>query len=162
MRMTALHPVGPRRTAAGFTLIELMTVVSLLAIISAFALPSFRAFLDGQRVKGIAYDLTADLLLARSEALKRNASVAVARRGNQWTDGWASAVVGTGTQISARGASSGDVQVSGAPTSITFDATGRVSVPAAEVRITISTTGASRCIELSPAGRARSLVGVCT
>jgi type IV fimbrial biogenesis protein FimT len=161
MRPTALRPRAPRADT-GFTLIEMMTVVALLAIISAIAVPSFRSFLDGQRVKGIAYDLTADLLLARSEALKRNANVAIARGGNSWTDGWASAVAGTSTQISARGPSSGDIVVSGAPSSITFDANGRVSAPSAEVRITVSTGATSRCIELSPSGRARSLVGACT
>lgn len=162
MAQHTLHPYVARRAASGFTMIELLTVVSLLAIITAIAVPSFRSFLDGQRVKGIAYDLTADLLLARSEALKRNASVAIARSGSNWTDGWTSTVAGSGTQINTRGASSGDVSVSGAPTSITFDSNGRVSAPAEEVRITISTGATSRCIELSPSGRARSLVGACT
>lgn len=154
--------VRVRRAAAGFTLIEMMTVVAVLAIIVGLAAPSFGAFLNGQRVKGIAYDLTTDLLLARSEALKRNASVAITRVGSSWTGGWASAVSSTSTPISARGPSRGDLTVSGAPTAITFDANGRVSSPTEEVRITISTGGTSRCIELSPSGRARSIVGVCT
>lgn len=149
-----------RRAAQGFTLIEMMTVVALLAIILAIAVPSFRQFLGGQRVKGLAYDLTTDLLLARSEALKRNASVAITRSGSAWTDGWVATAAGA--RISERGPTPSGVTVSGAPAAITFDANGRVSAPAAEVRITVSTDGTSRCVELSPSGRARSLVGACS
>jgi type IV fimbrial biogenesis protein FimT len=147
------------RRAPGFTLIEMMVVVALLAIIVSIAVPSFRHFLNGQRVRGMAYDLTTDLLLARSEALKRNMSVAITRSGGEWTAGWA-ATAG-GARISERGPLSGEVTVSGAPAAITFDANGRVSAPADEVRITISTGSTSRCVELSPSGRARSLVGAC-
>src|SRR3954468_24614341 len=86
------RPAGLRqRMQRGFTLIELMVVVTILIVVLAAVAPSFRSFLDGQQVKSLAFDLTADLLLARSEALKRNASVQVARTGSEWTGGWTTA-----------------------------------------------------------------------
>jgi type IV fimbrial biogenesis protein FimT len=152
-----------RRPASGFTLIELMVVVAILAIITTAAAPSFRSFLEGQRVKGMAYDLTADLMLARSEALKRNASVSIVRSGDDWGQGWTTATVAVPAVISIRNASLG-VLVSDAPASITFDVNGRVSSPSTEVRMTLSGSsgGTSRCVEISPSGRARSSIGACT
>jgi len=151
-----------RRRLRGFTLVELMVVVAILATILGAAAPSFRAFLEGQQVKALAYDLTTDLLLARSEALKRNASVSIARSGDSWSSGWTTATAGA-DPISARNALRHAVAISGAPASITFDVNGRVSSPAAEVRITIGdSSGAIRCVELGLSGRARSSMGACT
>ena len=43
-----------RHMARGFTLIELMIVVTLLAVMLGIAAPSFRDFMAGQRVKTAA------------------------------------------------------------------------------------------------------------
>jgi type IV fimbrial biogenesis protein FimT len=61
----------------GFTLIELMTVVALLAILSAIAAPSLRTFIESQRLRNASFDIVSDLLLARSEALTRQTVVVV-------------------------------------------------------------------------------------
>lgn len=158
MNRTRLH-----RPQLGFTLIELLVVVAVLVILLSAVAPSFRSFLDGQQVKSLAFDLTADLLLARSEALKRNTSVQVTRTGSSWTNGWTTATEATSTRISTRNASAFAVSVSAsAPASITFDVYGRVSSPTSDVRITLTASGASRCVELDLSGRARSTVGACT
>ena len=158
-----LAPFTQRR-ARGFTLVELVVTVALLGMILGIAAPSMRSFVVGQRIRALSYDLTSDLLLARSEALKRNAAVVVARDTEQWHAGWTMAA-GT-LQLSKRNAVGGNVAFDGAPASITFDANGRVSSPAAQVRITLSSTSADansqRCVELDLSGRARSLVGACT
>jgi type IV fimbrial biogenesis protein FimT len=153
-----------RPPARGFTIVELVVTVAVLAIVVGIAAPSMRSFVVGQRIRALSYDLTSDLLLARSEALKRNAAVVVARDAEQWHGGW-STVAGA-LQLSKRNAVGSNVAFDGAPASITFDANGRVSAPAAQVRITLSSDSADahnqRCIELDLSGRARSLVGACT
>ncbi len=70
-----------RANARGFTMVELLTVMSILVIILGVMAPSFSEFLAAQQAKGLSYDLTGDLMLARNEALKRNASVTVSRGG---------------------------------------------------------------------------------
>lgn len=69
--------VGFRRSSTGFTLIELMTVVAIIAIVMGIAAPSLRDLILNARMSAQANDLLADLALARSEAIKRNARVAI-------------------------------------------------------------------------------------
>jgi prepilin-type N-terminal cleavage/methylation domain-containing protein len=61
----------------GFTMIELMVVVALVAILLAVAAPSFVSYLARQRVEGVASELGTDLQFARSEAVQRNTDVRV-------------------------------------------------------------------------------------
>jgi type IV fimbrial biogenesis protein FimT len=63
--------------AYGFTLIELMTTLGVVAVILAFAAPNFREFILNSRMTGSANDLLTSLQFARSEAIKRQRPVAV-------------------------------------------------------------------------------------
>jgi len=70
----------PARSAQhGFTLIELMIVVALLAIISAFALPAFQSFIASNRLTSEANELLSGLNLARSEAVRTQCSARLCR-----------------------------------------------------------------------------------
>jgi len=159
MRMRLESPSSSRANARGFTMVELLTVMSILVIILGVMAPSFSEFLAAQQAKGLSYDLTGDLMLARNEALKRNASVTVSRGGAGWEQGWS--VVSDGESLSTRNPAAQSVTVTGAPATITFDFNGRVSSPAATVRITISSHTSSRCVQLDPSGRARAIHGAC-
>jgi type IV fimbrial biogenesis protein FimT len=158
----AVRCPSARRAASGFTLIEMMTVVSILAVMLGILAPSFSSFLASQQAKSLTYDLTGDLMLARNEALKRNASVSISRGGSGWEQGWAVATVATAEQLSRRNAAAQSVTVTGAPASIRFDPNGRVSSPLGSVRITVGGGTNYRCVELDPSGRVRSLIGACT
>lgn len=59
----------------GFTLIELMVAIVVLAVLLGIGVPSFRDAAVGSRVSSYANDLVASVQLARSEAIKRNAPV---------------------------------------------------------------------------------------
>lgn len=163
----ALASLGNRasrggRSARGFTLVEMMTVVSILAVLLGIVAPSFSGFLASQQAKALTYDLTADLMLARNEALKRNVSVSITRDGTGWEQGWTVATVATGEQLDHRNAAAQSVSISGAPASITFDTNGRVSAPLGSVRITIGGGTNLRCLQLDPSGRVRSSYGACS
>lgn len=69
-------PRPPARTR-GFTLIELMVAVAILAVVVALAAPSFRRFIEAQRVRAINSQVVTDMQFARSEAAARNARVRV-------------------------------------------------------------------------------------
>lgn len=57
------------------TLIELVITVSILAILSSIAVPSFTGFLRNTEVRGSAESLLQGLQFARTEAVRRNQQV---------------------------------------------------------------------------------------
>ena len=65
------------RRARGFTLIELMVVVAVIAVILMIAAPSFRDTILMQRLRGVNGELVTNLAFARSEAVARNELVGV-------------------------------------------------------------------------------------
>jgi type IV fimbrial biogenesis protein FimT len=155
----------PSNRTRGFTLIELMVVVSVAAIMTAIAAPSLRSFAASQRVKSASYDLTSALLLARSEALKRNGNVRIARIGSSWNNGWQITIAATDVVLNSQGALDSTLTFGDdTPSAIVFNANGRVSSPAAAVAISLGTSAgdAARCIALSLSGHARSSYGACT
>ena len=73
-----MHTSEPSSPAQrGFTLVELMVTLAVMAILIALALPSFRDVAMNLRMSGLVSDLMADLALARSEAIKRNLTVMI-------------------------------------------------------------------------------------
>ena len=83
-----------RHLAAGFTAIELMVVVAILAILAALAGPSFTPLIENWRVRESAEQLQSTLYYARSEAIKRGGQVVIQKIPNN-TNGCTSA---TGTR----------------------------------------------------------------
>lgn len=107
----------------GFTLIEILMTIVIVAIFLGIAVPSFVSFTASQRVKTASFDLYAALTFARSEALKRRQSVTLApASGSDWATGW-TVKVGT-TTLRQQDALSG-VTLSGA-TSVAYRPDGRL------------------------------------
>jgi len=73
--------MGGRRTS-GFTLLELMLTLTVVAVIVGLAVPNFREFIQNSRLTGAANDLLASIQLARTEAIKRQRTVAVCASAN--------------------------------------------------------------------------------
>lgn len=92
--MQSASSYRPRRTLSGFTLIELMIGLALVAVLLGIAAPTFREAMMNVRISAQANDLFTDLALARSEAVKRNVPVLVCPSANGtdcttgWTNGW--------------------------------------------------------------------------
>ena len=70
-------PAPARSYATGFTLIELMVAIALLAILLGLAVPDLRSYLINNRLTAQINDLVADISLARSEAATRGARVTI-------------------------------------------------------------------------------------
>ena len=78
----------------GFTLIELMLTLAVVAILLTMAVPSYRTFVQGNRVASQANTLLTALAYTRSEAVKRATVISICRSSDQnscggsWADGW--------------------------------------------------------------------------
>ena len=66
-----------RNREHGFTLVECMIVVAIIAIASAIALPSIMSSLPNMRLKAEARDLYSNLQQAKKEAIRRNSCVSI-------------------------------------------------------------------------------------
>lgn len=74
---------------AGFTLIELIVVVALIAIMMGLAAPSFVRFQRSSELTGVANSLLGAMSAARAEAMRVNRNAYVyPLTANDWTSGW--------------------------------------------------------------------------
>jgi len=67
-------PGRPHRVA-GFTLIELMVTIAVLAVVMAIAIPNFRGLINRNRLTAQANELVASVQYVRSEAVRLNSKV---------------------------------------------------------------------------------------
>ena len=143
-----------RRPAEGFTIVELMVVIAIIAVFMVFAIPSYKSVTTQSRMAGEINDLASDIALARSAAVKQGLTVTICPSTNpsatpstsapacsgstSWTTGWIVFIDTAGNQtfttsgdtlLRVHGPFSGsDTLVlsatSATPTSITFNRMG--------------------------------------
>lgn len=82
------------RRNRGFTLVELMIAITVLAVLAAIAFPNFQGTIRSNRVSTATNELIAALALARSEAIKNTRGAGVCPSdtgtgcGGAWSQGW--------------------------------------------------------------------------
>lgn len=66
-----------RRPISGFTLLELMVAVALVAILVAIGIPSYQSLRQEQMVRAATQAVYTDMMLLKSEAIKRNQNLSL-------------------------------------------------------------------------------------
>jgi prepilin-type N-terminal cleavage/methylation domain-containing protein len=147
------------RKIEGFTLVELMVVVTILGVMAMIAGPNFAGLIADQRAKNASSDLYTALATARSEAIKRNTKMMLQQKTGGWGKGWE--IVDpddTTTKVLVHGELP-DATVTPTPTSltsITWLGSGRVqgtTSPGFTISTTTGTSTSTRTLCLDISGR---------
>ncbi len=83
---------GGALRASGFTMVELMVTIAILAILAAIAFPSFTSLINSNRLAGASNELIGAFQFARGEAIRRNRTITFCKS----ADGDACAGAGAG------------------------------------------------------------------
>jgi len=116
----------------GFTLIELVTVVTILSIMLFLALPNFNVWLQNTQIRTAGEAILNGLQLARAEAVRRNVNVELRM---DLSSGWTARLPDTGeviqTRLAGEGSSAALVTITplGANT-VTFNSLGTIAANA--------------------------------
>lgn len=159
------------RPSQGYSLVELMVTLAIVAVLMATATPSFSAWLANSRVRTTAESIQNGLMLAKAEAVRRNAkvqfvvtssaptaaninSITAATGGTGWmVRMYRSAGVYTASDfIQGRSSAEGgkNVTVAAGQSTFVFSGTARLSpIPAANVSINVTGTNADRPLRIT-------------
>lgn len=122
--MTPGEPV--MRHSAGFTLIELMTALAVIALLAAMAAPTMRSVIENGKIRSAGTSIQNGLALARAEAVRLNTQVEF-----EFTDnGWEVRRVSSGEvlhQSAGMEVSSGGLSIEADGDKVTYSAFGRAA-----------------------------------
>jgi len=155
-KSTAMH----FKRITGFTLIELMVAVSVMGILMTIGMPAMRDVLLNQKIRTGATGMHLSMMLARSEAIKRNGNIDITNSTN-WNNGW-DVQIPSSTVLRSQEAlpdltiecnTDNDTAAETCPSTITFTRTGRAT-SFIEFRMFVSgNTGVTmRCVSLRLSG----------
>lgn len=156
LALLVIHQLKQR----GFTLIELMVSILMLAILVAVAVPMFQDSTLRSTLSAQANDLMSGAILARSEAIKRNQVVTMCVSSNgtsctagSWEAGWI-VISAANAPIRKHASAPTGYLIKGNITSIAFDSTG-LGASMTSLRVCRATPVGSqeRVVAISATGR---------
>lgn len=159
-----VSPAGrpARRRPRGFTLPELLVTVSIVATLAALAAPAFTSMAASMRSRSLSSDLHAALSRTRSEAIKRNAAVAlVPVSASQWQHGWSITDPGNAARKLDDHPAVPGATVTG-PASVVYLPNGRVRDGARPAfNIALNGSPQRRCVRVDLSGRPNQANATC-
>ncbi|HEX2518077.1 MAG TPA: GspH/FimT family pseudopilin [Castellaniella sp.] len=150
----------------GFTLIEMLVTLAIFAVLLMIAIPSMRPFLQSQSVKNASMDINSTVALARSEAIKRNATVDVtANSATDWSRGWVVSQTTPAATIRKQPALN-NIVITSSSGSFSFDGNGRMTSTGSTFTIKpLNKTGSQPLcltVKVGATGRVESTKVTCT
>lgn len=143
-----------RRSGRGFTMTELAVSVTLAAIVTTLAVPSFNGIVASKRAQTLASALYATLAKTRSEALTLNNNVTLQAKAGGWSTGWQ--MLDPNGQVLEDYTATNGVTIVG-PAPVVYRSSGRLVAGAAAPVFQISTTSGStvyhQCVSVDLGGR---------
>lgn len=85
---TTLNSRTGRACAHGFTLIEILVVMTIIALMLVIGVPAMGEFVADQRVRTVTSDITSEIALARAKAIESSRRVYMEKLGVNWNNGW--------------------------------------------------------------------------
>lgn len=153
-------PVGKLRSR-GFTLLELMITIAVLAVLMGLAAPSFSRALAEQRIRSAASEIYFALLAARSSAITRNEEVEISPASGGWGAGWDIHPKGNTALRLKEGGELKDVSITATGGAIVFRASGRAVNAVTFSFVASAFTDIGRCVRLDASGRPVTEKGAC-
>lgn len=133
----------------------------ILGVLAAIGVPAFGEFVAGQRIKTASFDVMSTIILARSEALKRNTNVTVTPTTGttNWSNGWS---VTAGALTLNQQAAFKNLTITGSVANLIYNSSGRPNTLATFSISSTDSSATSRCISIDLSGRPNSKVGACS
>lgn len=143
----------------GFTLVEMMIVIAVMAILAAIAAPNFQTYMTQRRLNGAARQVMTDLMAARMKAVSLNQKVKVSFGSNHTYQIWNDAD-GNGTVDDNEG---DDIERDIHPDyhDVTFSAAAPIFLPRGTVfpgsncKITLTNSSGSKDVRVASTGRVK-------
>lgn len=143
-----------RRLSGGFTLVELLVVMALIAILAAIGVPSYQSIVNSNRITAEINGLVTHLQYARAEAVKRGQNVTVtSNNGNNWEGGWVVADANNNALKQQQAFQSGDT-LTATLGAIRYDRNGFTqNATTLTLHDQANTAGLGKCLVVSPVGQ---------
>lgn len=144
---------GARRSQRGFTLTELVVTVSVAAILTTVAVPSFNGVIANQRARTMASSLYATLSKTRSEALTLNGNVTLQPKAGGWGNGWQ--MLDANNNVLDDYTTASGITIAG-PAAITYRSSGRLpagALPMFQISTSSGGTMNYQCVSVELSGR---------
>jgi prepilin-type N-terminal cleavage/methylation domain-containing protein len=146
----------PRRADAGFSLIELLVVLAVIAIVSAVGAPLFLSYLRSATLTAGAQELASVVNRGRQVAITQNTTVCVVRNANRvrFLTGGCGGVVWTGPGTDNNGFFSlaNNVNVTNATANVVFNQLGAATTTGTYT-VQHPTSGATMTVSVAFSGR---------
>ena len=113
---------------SGFTIIEVLVALSILAIVLSIGAPGFKTFINSSNMVANSNGMIGAFNYARTEAVKRGVTVEIAARdGSAWASGIVVKKSATGEELRLWPAFDTATSVSSAQSTFSFQASGEVN-----------------------------------